>query len=56
MRSSAGVVLATNACSSEKDDVKEEVVGAALPGDPTERVDVFKVHSSVIPWKCYANS
>ena len=48
------VVLATNAFSSEKDDAKEEMVGAVPPDDPTECVDVFEVNNSVILWKCYA--
>ena len=48
------MMLATNACSSDKDGAKEEMVGAVLPDDPTECVDVFEVNNSVILWKCYA--
>ena len=54
--SSAVVVSAITACSPEKDDAKEKMVGAAVSDNRAKCVDVFKVNNSVILWKWYGNS
>ena len=42
------MVSATNASRSKKDYAKEEMVGAAVPDDPIECFDVFRVKSFVV--------